>query len=286
MTQSLDKNKIRKVFRNVQEHRLIEQLIRQFSTNKEDIRKKALEQTDLSSCKNVLELGCAFGSFTEALKDRLHPAAKINGIDIVPEYGPFFLQACQHAGYAGTFSSSGINQIKKYPAAAFDLIICSFALYFFAGMIPEIARILKKDGRFVAITHYQSNMQELIEITKKILEEDELLTGSELLPIEVIVRQFSAENGRELLSKSFGRVISIDFKNSLIFLPEEINFFIEYFHFKSPLFLIGTNTGSKLIVDELIRELQNVAAKKKVITMCKDDNIFICSQPFTAKEEE
>ncbi|MGV8059585.1 MAG: class I SAM-dependent methyltransferase [Smithellaceae bacterium] len=285
MTELLDKKKIRQVFRKVQKHRLIEQLIRQFSTNKEDIRKKALTQSDLSFCNNVLELGCAFGSFTESLKDRLHPAARINGLDIVPEYKPFFLDACKRAGYAGTFSSSGINHIKKYSTASFDLVICSFALYFFAGMIPEIARILKKDGIFIAITHYQSNMQELIAITKKILEKNELQNGDELLPIEVIVRQFSAENGRELLTGSFGRVIPIDFKNKLIFHSHEINFFIEYFHFKSPFFLIGTNTDSKIIVDELILELQNIMAKKKVITMCKDDRIFICSQPLITKEK-
>jgi ubiquinone/menaquinone biosynthesis C-methylase UbiE len=285
MTELLDKKKIHKVFRNVQKHRLIEQLIRQFSTNKEDIRKKALTQTDLSFCENVLELGCAFGSFTEALKDRLHPAAKINGLDIVPEYKPFFLEACKNAGYTGTFSSSGINSIKKYPAATFDLVICSFALYFFAEMIPEIARILKKDGIFITITHYQSNMQELIGITKKILEQNELLNGDEPLPIEVIVRQFSAENGQELLTKSFGRVIPIEFINMLNFHRHEINFFIEYFNFKSPFFLIGTNTDSKLIVNELIRELQNMATEKNVITMCKDDRIFICSQPLITKEQ-
>ncbi len=285
MAELLDKKKIRQVFRKVQKHLLIEQLIRQFSSNKEDIRKQALTQTDLSFCENVLELGCAFGSFTESLKDRLHPSAKINGLDIVPEYKPFFLEACKSAGYTGTFSSSGINQIKKYSDHSFDLVICSFALYFFANMIPEIARVLKKDGKFITITHYQSNMRELIDLTRKILEQNKFLDHDEPLPIEVIIRQFSAENGQELLSKSFEQVIPVNFKNSLIFQPNEINFFIEYFHFKSPFFLIGTNMDSKIIVDELILELQNTAAKEKVITMCKDDRIFICSQPFITKEQ-
>ncbi len=285
MVELLDNKKIRQVFRKVQKHLLIEQSIRRFSVNKEDIRKKALTQTDLSFCENVLELGCAFGSFTESLKDRLHPAAKINGLDIVPECKPFFLTACKNAGYTGTFSSAGINQIKKYPAHSFDLVICSFALYFFAHMIPEIARILKKEGKFITITHYQSNMRELIGLTRKILEQNKLLDPEEPLPIEVIVRQFSAENGQELLSEYFGQVIPIDFKNRLIIQPPEINFFIEYFHFKSPFFLIGTNTDSKLIVDELILELQKIAAEKKVITMCKDDRIFICSQPLITKEQ-
>ena len=95
--------------------RHIEKLIRQFSSNKEDIRLQALNQVDLSTCRNVLELGCAFGAFTEALKGRLHPDATITGLDIIAEYEPFFLEACKRAGYRGTFSSSGVHTIKKYP---------------------------------------------------------------------------------------------------------------------------------------------------------------------------
>lgn len=286
MTAILDKKKIRRVFRKVQKHRLIEQMIRQLSTNKEDIRKRALAQTDLSFCTNVLELGCAFGSFTEALKGRLHPRAHIEGLDIVPEYRHFFLEACKNAGYSGTFSATGINQIRKYPSSSFDLVICSFALYFFVEMIPEIARILKKDGIFIAITHHQSNMQELISLIKDILTLNQLLNDDELLPVEVIIRQFSAENGRELLAKVFNCITLIDFNNNLIFQQHEINSLMEYFHFKSPFFLIGTNTDSKKITRELISQLRNRARQEKIIKMNKDDRIFICSQPFKTMEEQ
>ena len=205
MAEVFDKKRIRKVFRNVQKHQLIEQLIRQFSTNKEDIRKNALLSADISSCQNVLELGCAFGSFTESLKDMLHPNARIYGLDIVPEYEPFFLEACKRAGYEGTFSSAGVDEVRKYPAQSFDLVICSFALYFFVDAIPDIARVLKKDGKFIAITHYQSNMQELIVVIRKVLEQNKLLAGNKPLPIEVIINQFSAENGWELLKQEFSQ---------------------------------------------------------------------------------
>ena len=70
-------------------------------------------------------------------------------------------------------------------------------------MIPEIARVLKKDGIFITITHDQCNMEELIFITRKTLEEHNLLPKNQLLPIEVIVQQFSAENGEELLRPLF-----------------------------------------------------------------------------------
>jgi ubiquinone/menaquinone biosynthesis C-methylase UbiE len=211
MAEVLDKKKIRKVFRDVQKHLAIAQLIRRFSTNKDDIRKTALKQVDLSNCQSILELGCAFGAFTEALKDKLHPEAKITGIDIIPEYKPFFLEACKRAGYSGYFFSSGIDKIKKFPAGSFDLVICSYALYFFADMIPEIARVLKKDGLFITITHSQAGMREIVVIVKNILQQNNSLNEKQPLPIEIIFEQFSAENG-----ESFSIRFSAGFWQSIL----------------------------------------------------------------------
>ncbi|MFA5321777.1 MAG: class I SAM-dependent methyltransferase [Smithella sp.] len=284
MAKVLDKKKIRKVFRDVQKHLAIAQLIRRFSTNKEDIRKTALQHTTLSNCRKVLELGCAFGAFTEALKDKLHPEATITGIDIIPEYKPFFLEACRHAGYEGLFSSSGIDKINKYPSGSFDLVICSYALYFFPEIIPEIARILKKDAFFITITHSNADMRETIDIIKIILKQNNLLAEKQALPIEIIFDQFSAENGEKLLHPFFRKIHAIDFKNTLVFQPQEIEHFIDYFHFKKSFFLTGTNAHNKTIINQLFHELQYTAVKNNLVTMCKDDRIFICSEPLIPKD--
>ena len=279
MSEVLDKKKIRKVFRDVQKHLAIAQLIRRFSTNKDDIRKTALNQADLSNCQDVLELGCAFGAFTEALKEKLHPEAKITGIDIIPEYKPFFLEACRRAGYSGHFSYYGIDKIKKYPTGSFDLVICSYALYFFPNMIPEISRVLKKDGIFITITHSQADMREIVSIVKNILQQNNSIDDKQSLPIEIIFDQFSAENGNALLHPFFSRIQEIDFKNTLVFQPQEIDHFLDYFQFKKSFFLSGTDAHNKIIINQLMRELQNSAMKNNLVTMCKDDKIFICSHP-------
>ncbi len=284
MAEALDKKKIRKVFRDVQKHLAIAQLIRRFSTNKEDIRKTALRQVELSNCRTVLELGCAFGAFTEALKGKLHPEAAITGIDIIPEYEPFFLDACRRAGYVGHFISSGIDRIKKYPTGSFDLVICSYALYFFPDIIPEIARVLKQGGYFITITHSHKDMREMVGIVKKILRQNNLLQENQRLPIEIIFEQFSAENGSRLLHPFFGKISTIDFRNTLVFQSEEIDHFLDYFQFKKSFFLMGTDAHKKTIINQLMQELQNTAMKKNLVTMCKDDKIFICSHPIIAED--
>ncbi|MGB5218802.1 MAG: class I SAM-dependent methyltransferase [Smithella sp.] len=284
MPEVLDKKMIRKVFRNVQKHLAIAQLIRRFSTNKADIRKKALQHVDLSNYRNVLELGCAFGAFTEALKDKLNPDAKIAGIDIIPEYRPFFMEACRRAGYEGLFISSGIDKIKKFPSRSFDLVICSYALYFFPEMIPEISNLLSKDGLFITITHSNADMKETVEIVKKILRQNNLLQEDQSLPIEIIFDQFSAENGAKLLQPFFIKIQTVDFKNTLVFQPQEIEHFIDYFHFKKSFFLAGNEAHHKTIINQLFNELRETAMKNNFVTMCKDDRIFICSEPLTVED--
>jgi SAM-dependent methyltransferase len=284
MAEVLDKNQISRIFRDARKHQRIGQIIRRFSTNKDDVRQTALKNLDLSDRRNVLELGCAFGAFTEALKGRLHPRAKITGLDMLAEYESFFLDACRRAGYAGEFFAGGVEQIIKYPTASYDLIICSYALYFFPDLIADIARVLAGDGFFITITHSEADMRELVEMIKEILKRNNLLADNQTLPIENIVGRFNAQNGAFLLQTHFNRVQSIDFKNTLIFPPREINHFLEYFHFKQSFFLTEALAKKQGIIDQLSRELQNTANTGKSINMRKDDIIFIASQPLTAKE--
>jgi hypothetical protein len=127
-------------------------------------------------------------------------------------------------------------------------------------------------------------MWEMVGIVKKILKQNNSLEDKQSLPIELIFEQFSAENGEKLLHPFFSRIQEIDFKNTLVFQPQEIGSFIDYFQFKKSFFLMGTGAHNKTIINQLMRELQDLAMKKNLVTMCKDDKIFICSQPVIPKE--
>jgi SAM-dependent methyltransferase len=271
-------SRIVEVYRKVDDHRRIADMIRRHSTNPEDIRALALDTLGLTDARDILELGCGFGSFTGNLKGRLHADAVITGLDIIAAYEPSFLDTCRRSGIHSRFFANGITQMDTFADASYDLVLCSYALYFFPHAVRCIARILRPTGTFIAITHDRNNMEELIVLTKEILLKNDLLT-EERLPVETIIDRFSGETGSTILKPWFGSVRSIDYRNALIFSRGDIDCILDYFRFKSPLFLTGTTYHSEKIISLLSWQLKRSSLRRQGLKMSKDDRIFICTSP-------
>ncbi len=266
------------VYANINQHRLVADLIRKRSTNKRDVRDVALGQINFQAVERILDLGCGFGFFTEALAGKLPAEASITGMDLIPGHEPLFLQACAHAGARGHFIPGHVSAITSLEDRSFDLILCSYALYFFPEMVRHIARILKHEGVFATITHDSYNMGELFDCIKSIM--DILNTQKQtLLPVEKIIRNFSAENGTAILEKWFGQVKTIDYPNALVYNIDEMTEIIDYFHFKSPFFLAGTKIDEQKIAVHLPDLLRQKAQTGNGVVISKNDRIFICSEP-------
>ena len=278
MGKNVAKSKVIEVFTDVCTHHMIADLIRKHSTNQNDVRETAIEGLDLSNCKNILDVGCGFGYFSEILQGRVHPHATVTGIDIVEGYEGAFLVTCRNAALEGRFLGGSATQIKKFPDRSFDLILCSYALYFFPDLIPSISRILKANGIFIAVAHDMNNMREMITVTKDVLARNNMLKNK-ILPLEKIISQFSSENGLNLLAPWFGEVKTIDFFNSLIFRFEDRLKIIEYFLFKSPFLLSGTDYEMELVVKLLSIQFQQESFLKDGFTISKNDRIFTCCLP-------
>jgi SAM-dependent methyltransferase len=269
---------IEKVFRDVHEHQRVADLIQRFSTNKGNVQKIALEGLELANCRQILDLGCAFGSFTGKLRGRVPPDAIATGIDIIAAYEPLYLEACRKASIQGRFFSTGSPVLKTFPERSFDLALCSYALYFFPEIIQEITRLLRPDGVFAVITHYRRNTGELIDLTKQTLETSGLLQDSQL-PLEIITDRFSSDNGESLLKPWFDKISVIDFNNELIFSREDTRYLLEYFRFKSPLYLTDTGLDAEAILPVILQNLQQAASERNGMTISKNDRIFLCSLP-------
>jgi ubiquinone/menaquinone biosynthesis C-methylase UbiE len=278
MREDVNKPEVAKVFFDVIAHQLTADLIKKHSSNPDDIRQIALAGLSLKACRNILDLGCGFGFFPEALKGRVHPEAEILGLDIVEAYEAPFLDACKKAGIKGRFEASGGSFVKKFPDDSFDLVLCSYALYFFPELIPEISRILHPQGHFIVITHDERNMEELVQTAKEILRREGMMQD-DFLPMERIISRFSSQNGAALLKPWFGDIQSIDYKNALTFKADEFPQLMEYFRFKSPFFVAGTQMQVETFIDILSVYVQQLCMAKNGFIISKDDRIFVCSWP-------
>jgi SAM-dependent methyltransferase len=280
MTHDSGKSKIVDVFIDIEAHRLTADIIKKHSTNRNDIREVALKGLNLEWCRDILELGCGFGFFTEALKEKVHPKAIVTGVDIIPDYEPLFLEACKKAGVKGIFTSSGTSVVKDLAEKSVDLVICSYSLYFFPEIIPDISRILKKNGLLIATVHKKGNMGELVHTAKDILLENNMLQEDVKLPIETLISRFSSENAFETLSPWFQDIRTKDYVNRLVFKPEDIYSLVEYFRFKHPLLLSRTEIEIESALNLLKTRLEELFTQRRDnFIISKDDTVFICSKP-------
>jgi ubiquinone/menaquinone biosynthesis C-methylase UbiE len=266
------------VFRDVDLHAHIAHLIVKHSSNHQDIRQLAISSLDLRSCQKILDLGCAFGFFSQALKGTVHPKAKIIGIDAWADYQDQFISSNNKAELESEFHAADINVLEKIPHSNFDLIICSYALYFFPDTIPHIARLLNRNGIFITLTHVSPHMIQLIDLIKTCLQSFGIDSSSGL-PEEKLINRFSSKNGRQLLTPWFGNVKEIEYKNSLTFSPSQSEDLIKYVQFKQLYFIPEyANTDAKILplLEECVSK--RLCAEKEFI-ISKDDIIYICTNP-------
>ena len=251
---------------------IVRNIINIHSKNKLDIRDVILNFVNIRPVKTILDLGCGTGFFTKALKGKVHSNAQLTGIDYCNNNKNDYLNRCQTAGFKGEFINSNLPSLNEIDNKIFDLILCSYALYFFPEIIPQISKLLKNDGLFIAITHANQFPNELTLLVKKTLKEKNITTDQNL-PYEELINNFSDKNGYQLLSPWFNNIEIIDYKNSLVFHKNDFSDFIKYFKHKAPFFIKNNKGLNNSIISCLEKEIKTM----KSFEINKNDVIFICS---------
>lgn len=267
-----------KVFRDAKKHREVAGIIRDHLQDTIDIRHQALDGLDLSGARKIIDLGCGFGFFTEALKDRVHKDAVITGIDRFPEYEWFYFQSSDRADLKADFRSTGINYIETLEDNSCDLILCSYAMYFFPGAIEHIARILKDDGYFIAITHVIPQMPEFSKYVRGILKKEGLIVTIDL-PYETLISRFSDQNGPELLEPYFTEINTLKYKGRLKFMRNDHEALVSYFDFKHHFFIPEMIDPDDELHREVVKSIRHDLQANEGMEFTKNDVIFICTKP-------
>jgi len=283
VTQEKAKTKPADIFVDIQAHIESGRFIRDTSLNVQDIRDFAFKDVNLRDCKDILDLGCAYGFFIKGLAGRLHPDAQINGVDLWQGCEEHYITACRESFYTGNFCLSDKVFCKRYPDESFDLVLCSYALYFFPEAIPEIARVLRPNGLFITVTHTVPHMQELIDIIKKLLAKH---TGSPVhsLPLEKLFDAFSSANGFQLLSPWFREIREKKYMNSLHINYDSLPGLINYLCFKKPLFFPDDcKLDTRFIKSVVADYLRELLSRQEFLTISKNDTVYICQYPLPDK---
>jgi hypothetical protein len=71
----------------------------------------------------------------------------------------------------------------------------------------------------------------------------------------------------------------MDFTNTLVFTREDSEYLLEYFRFKSPLYLTDAGLDAEAVLPLILENLSRSSCGRDGMTISKDDRIFICSLP-------
>jgi SAM-dependent methyltransferase len=234
-------------------HKTIGELIKEHSENKEDIREVAKKLIDLTKVRDILDLGCGYGWFEEALLNGFH---SILGIDCLEANEQGFLSVAKRVAAQSRFKRILLPAPIDAEADVFDLIISAYSLYFFPDVLPEVRRVLRPGGAFLIITHSASMLE----------EGEEFFNFSNL---RQVINNFSAENGNMLLGKHFKQITAVDYINSLVFVKEEKEDLAKYIDFKRE--FISKDVSPVVVKAKMIYELE----MRGIMRFNKNDRIFV-----------
>jgi hypothetical protein len=146
--------------------------------------------------------------------------------------------------------------------------MASYTLYFFPDVVPEVARVLRPEGLFVATTHTEASCNELARLIGLPQADSRLLA---------LVRQFSAESGSARLLPWFGQVERIDYANTLLFDAGDECELLAYLRFKLTYLAPDLRSGGELAA-ALARPTHLLPTQGRIV-LDKGDAIFRCRQP-------
>jgi SAM-dependent methyltransferase len=148
-----------------------------------DANAMALDAVAEVAPRRVLEVGCGWGAFAAAVNART--GAEVVAIDISP-------RMVELARSRGVDAREGTVEDLPFADEVFDVVVANWMLFHVPDLdrgVSELARVVRRGGRLVAVTNALDHLQELAE-----------LAGVHR------TSPFHADNGGEILGRHFSQV--------------------------------------------------------------------------------
>jgi ubiquinone/menaquinone biosynthesis C-methylase UbiE/DNA-binding transcriptional MerR regulator len=238
-----------------------------YSQNEQGWFPWVFQQCDLQPGMRVLELGCGDASLWVENKERLPENIRVTLSDKSEGMIREIRRERELDGLDSRQFDFQAFDCGKIPfeGESFDLVIANHMLFYcedIPGVLREICRVLKKDGRLLCSTYGKDHMKEVSELVQQ-FDSRIVLSG------EHLYERFGKENGKTLLDENFRDVRWISYEDALEVDAQEP--LIEYI-------LSCHGNQNQYILDRYgkFRTFVNRKRKRKPFHITKDAGIFLC----------
>ena len=119
------------------------------------LREMTVNLAHIEPGDQVLEVGCGTSTLSLATKQKVGPAGKVYGIDMIPQMIEISRRKAAEASADIAFQPGSIDDIP-FSANRFDAVLCSFMIFHMSEAvrrkgIQEIHRVLKPQGRLLVL---------------------------------------------------------------------------------------------------------------------------------------
>ena len=230
-----------------------------YSTNKMGFGNWIVSNYRIDKGMKVLELGCGTGDMWKNREDLIKLCSKLT----LSDFSEGMLSTtknnigeCNNVDYKVIY----IQEIP-FENETFDVVIANMMLYHVPDIdkgLAEVQRVLKRGGLFYCATYGEHG---IVEYLSKILS----AYGVE----DNINKNFTLQNGYEILSKTFSRVEKLEYIDSLA--VTNIDDMVEY------IYSLSSMTSLNSVPKQVIKEILINNTTNGILNVPKEYGMFISS---------
>ena len=236
----------------------------EYSTNPQGWFPWVYAQCAIENGMHILEVGCGNGELWQENKEKMPDDVSI----VLSDISEGILRDAKQSldeDERMSFLAFDCEEIP-YEDGLFDRVIANHVLFYCNNVeqaVLECARVLKKDGMFIASTYGRKHMKEITELVQA-FNSDIVLSANRLY------EKFGLENGKEILSECFRDVEMIRYEDEIVIdKPEPLIAYILSCHGNQNHLLIDHYKEFREFVTEKVKDGFHIT---------KDAGVFVCKK--------
>lgn len=230
-----------------------------YSTNKQGFGNWVFSNYRIDKGAKVLELGCGTGDMWKNRASIISACSKM----ILSDFSEGMVTTTKEN--IGSYDNIEYRVIDiqeiPYEDAAFDIVIANMMLYHVPDIdqgLTEVRRVLKRGGRFYCATYGEHGIIEYLSKTLSTYGVEDNMN-----------KNFTLQNGYEILSKAFSKVEKMEYIDSLA--VTNIDDMVDY------IYSLSSMTSLKSVPKQEIKDILMKNTTDGVLIVPKEYGMFISS---------